>query len=111
MSENINDTDTKIIRSQVDSLLNVLKTQNSPITEEREYELSKQYSYLYNTSKTLFKFILNNYKSKQNQSFFTTTIKLMLDNIEDIQNGKISQTKASGVIGTRLAKEYINVCK
>ena len=35
----------------------------------------------------------------------------MLLNIFKIQNNKISQLKASEIIGTKLAREYIDVCK
>lgn len=114
MSNNIADTDIDLIRKEIFELITILK-QIPRLSEEREYELSKQFSHLYNTSKTLFKFIINNANSKttpnHNQNFFIKTIDLMLNKISDIQKGKLSQLEASSIIGTHVAKEYIDVCK
>lgn len=111
MSNNINDTNVELLKEEINSLLDTLKKNNERISEEREYELSKRYINLYTTSKTLFKFIINNGVKHNNQEFLMKTVNLMLDKIKDIQSGKISQDKASGIIGTHVAKEFINVCK
>jgi predicted nuclease of predicted toxin-antitoxin system len=70
--------------------------------------LENKYKYLSSSSPTLFKYILKNYgQDKFDKAFFEKTIKLMLLNIENIQNSKITQHDASENVGTHLAHQFI----
>jgi hypothetical protein len=110
MSGNINDTNIKLIKTQTFNLISDLENYAKSSRNISIYEniLKKKYNYLYNTSKTLFDLILNQYKNKQfDKVYFNTMINKMLNYIGEIQNNKISQYDASVKIGTDLAYKYI----
>ena len=109
MSGNINNTNVDQIKSDIKSMLNDLedlcKKNEDIISYYNSYK--KKYLNLYNTSKSLFNFIINNYGSKNfDQNKFNTNIKMMLNAISDIQQAKITQEKASMHIGQSLASQY-----
>ena len=104
MSGNINDTDVSQIRKEVYDMIYDIAHNN----KNDQGELQAKYEYLYQTSKGLFKFVLTNINADNfKSSTFYGTLELMLNKIEEIQQNKISQLNASGVIGTHLAKSYI----
>lgn len=107
MSSNINDTNVKLIYSELHSLIN-----DNLFLSSSDELLQKRLPNIYSTSPTLFKMICSN-KDKifNNDKSFFDKIHLMLFNIFQIQTNKITQHKASEIIGTNLAQEFIDVCK
>lgn len=110
MSSNINNTNVYKLKDEItnfaNELVEMIKIGQNPINNK--FVLQNKYSYLHNTSKTLFDFILNNYASGNvNVNFMNKTITYMLNSIVSIQKGEISKTKASEQIGSILADEYI----
>jgi hypothetical protein len=110
MSSNINNTNVYKLKDEItnfaNELVEMIKIGQNPINNK--FVLQNKYSYLHNTSKTLFDFILNNYASGNvNVNFMNKTITYMLNSILSIQKGEISKTKASEQIGSILADEYI----
>lgn len=107
MSGNINDTNVDIITKQVDDLLYELRahTGGQRIDETR---LQRKYKDLYNTSKTLFNFILKNHNSEKfDKEYFDRTLSLMLGSIRSIQNQSSSVHNESVLIGKHLAHTFI----
>jgi hypothetical protein len=109
MSNNIHDTNVNLIKTQVLSLMNdidVLDPSESALDSQHVFK--QKYKHLSSTSDTLFKYILKNYNQKNfNRRFFQTTLHLMLNNISQIQDNKVTQHNASSQVGEHLAKEYI----
>ena len=105
MSNNINDT--KINRIKLESE-NLIKDVENNYIDLQELEI--RYKYLFNTSKTLFNFIIKEHqKSSFNKEHFTEKLNQMLFLIKKIQDDEISKYDASANIGSVLAKEYIPV--
>jgi hypothetical protein len=96
-------TDTETLRNEIKELK---KKMNENVYSE--YILKQIAPNLYKTSKTLFDMIIKNKSGGHNTD---QTIEKMLDLISEIQNKKISQYDASGIIGTQLAEQYIDVMK
>jgi len=99
MSGNINDTDTKTIREQVHNM--IWDLENRVLTP---IECREKYKDLHSTSKTLFDYIS---KQSYDKEDFHKNLDLMLDQIELIQNKKLSQYTASTNIGYHLAGKYL----
>lgn len=94
----------RMLLKELDEIL----TSKDPDVSSWSSLLEKKYKYLSSNSPTLFKYILKNYGQKDfDKAFFEKTIKLMLVNIENIQNSKISQHDASEKVGTHLAHQFI----
>lgn len=107
MSGNIHDTNINQIKTEVYNLIDDLKQLNEDPCEH-EYRFKKKYKYLYNTSQSLFSFIISNWgKDEFNQNFFNKTLELMLTQIEKIQQSRISQYDASSNVGSHLATTFI----
>ena len=105
MSGNIRDTKVDVLKSEIDSLLNELHTCT---TTKQLKTLPVKYNHLYSTSKTLFNHILKEgLKPTFDRKSFDDTISVMLTSVTDIQNSRMSQYEASGVVGTHLAQRYI----
>ena len=106
MSGNINDTDIIKIKNQVADLLGELYTlENTPMTNAY---LRDKYSYLINTSKSLYNYIINGYNTPRfDEKTFYKNLDIMLNSIENIQKQNISQHDASINVGTVLAEKYI----
>lgn len=113
MSGNINDTNTELIKQQVENLqkdISDIYSRNETVNDWKD-SLSKKYKHLSKTSNTLFKYIIENYGTdKFNQSFFDKTITMMLSKISNIQNSNVTQENASVYIGTHLAQKFIPQC-
>lgn len=110
MSGNIHDTNIACIRTQIHDLIDELQLLHDSSKKKSEWldTLQKKYKQLYSTSNTLFKFIVQNYRTSNfNETFFNQTIDLMLNKIENIQNSRITQEDASANIGTHLAHTFI----
>lgn len=110
MSGNINDTDVKTIKEQINNLKNKLDMiyNTGDNKEDWEVSLKREFRKLYKTSKTLFNYIYINYNTENfNENFFNKTIDMMLDKIISIQQSEITQESASNNIGSLLAKKYI----
>jgi hypothetical protein len=107
MSSNIHDTNVKLIYSELQSLIN-----DTLFLSSSDELLQQRLPHIYTTSPTLFKMISSN-KDKifNNDKSFFDKIHLMLFNIFQIQSNNITQHKASEIIGTNLAQEFIDVCK
>lgn len=102
------DTNVFLIKEQTYNLLEeLLKTQPTSSDQGVEY-LESKYSYLFQISPGLFKFII---KEALLPNFdlikFTHKLDIMLDYIKDIKTSKISQHTASEKIGIVIADEYI----
>lgn len=98
----IHNTRVSIIKTEIETLKRLLNN-----GEKRPVVLEQVVPELLKTSKTLYNIILKEYKSKD----VDQKIAKMLDLISKIQKDEISQYDASGIIGTDLAKQYINVVK
>ncbi len=116
MSGNISDTNVDRIKLDIPNLiqdlqfLNQVKLLSNNTIDHHIPLLQDKYSNLYNTSKTLFNYIVTNIITPSesfNINYFQHTIDMMLNNIKDIQESKISQNKASMKIGTHLAHTYV----
>ena len=114
MSGNIHDTNTSLIRKDVDDLLEELQGLKKKKINLKNYldsnseDLKKKYSNLYNTSNTLFKFIISQYDTdKFDRDQFNNTLSILLSNIENIQKSKKTQHDASVEVGSILANKYI----
>lgn len=104
MPNNIYKTNSNQILKECNELIMDLQN-NHPINESI---LKKKYKYLYNTSKTLFHFIIKEINSNTfNSELFYNKLNTMLHYITEIQNNKISQHNASTSIGNLLASEFI----
>jgi len=113
MSGNIFDTNTIKLRSELKDLiqdLDELLLNDKPLIQYED-ELKLKYPTIATTSKTLFKYLLNNYGTNRfNHAFFQSTIDLMLSKISQIQSSfdqENSQHNASVEIGTHLAQTFI----
>lgn len=110
MSGNIHDTNVSSIKTDVDKMINEIKSiiDRGESPKDYEYTLAKKYKSLHNTSKTLFQFILKNYGTNRfNQQFFDKTLELMLSQITKIQNSNTNQYDASANVGKHLASTFI----
>ncbi len=94
---NIHKTNVNKIKQEVHDLLNDIKT-------DPQEDYSRKYKHLYNTSKTLYNFIV---KEHNTGKFNQTMLDQMLNRILKIQTNEISQNEASEEIGMSLAKIYI----
>jgi protoheme ferro-lyase len=110
MSGNIKDTDVELVKKEVFDLINDLEnyTKSSRNLNVYEEAMKKKYKNLFNTSKTLFNLIFNQFKDKKfDKEYFNFMVNKMLSYITKIQNNEISQYDASANIGTDLAEKYI----
>lgn len=98
---NIHKTNPELLKTEIKNLRDKLEKNVA------DYILEKTCPHLFKTSPTLFKMIVKNYKDPN----LDVKIDQMLELILKIQNKTLSQHEASEIIGTNLAKEYINVCK
>lgn len=103
MSGNINDTNVSLLRKQVYDLIGELNENTNNYKFMSIESLETKYDHLVKSSKTLFKFIVSNTIDTK----FYANLEMMLNKIEEIQQNKISQFNASGVIGTHLTKTYV----
>lgn len=102
MQNNINNTNVNLLKKQVNDMIDEIYILNIELNID---VLKKKYSDLFYTSKTLFNMITK--KEIKDLNMFKKNIHKMLELILNIQNGKISQNKASEEIGTLIAKQYI----
>lgn len=103
MSGNIHDTDVQKIKQQVYGLLSDL---DAGVRDNNA--LTQKFEYLHSTSKTLFNFILKNYKNpKFDKTFFDKTLSVMLAQISEIQTNTTSQYLASKAVGEHIAEHFI----
>jgi len=110
MSGNIHDTNTDKIEKEVRLLQRDLNDLVSTSENLDDYlqTLQNRYKYLYKTSASLFKFIFENYsKNTFDKQAFSKNLDMMLAQIRNIQDAKMSQYDASAVVGESLAKQYI----
>jgi hypothetical protein len=104
MSNNIHDTNIYIVKTQVDEMINDMLV--NKITDEEC--LKEKYQRLYEISKTLFSFIHKNITNKKfDKSSFEKNLNEMLKLIFKIQKEEITQDKASELVGSSLAQQYI----
>ena len=103
MSQNIHDTNVGLIKTQLESLVSDL---DSNINSD--FYLETKYQQLRETSPTLYKFVISQYKSRSfNKELFTKNMTMMLTNILKIQNNEMSQHDASVEVGEELALQFI----
>lgn len=100
-SNSIHNTNVEQIKLEVKDMLELLNT--GVCKSETLYK--KKYRCLYETSPTLFNFILKNYK--QNPQQLQKNIDMMLNLIFKIQKSEISQYDASVVVGQSIGEQYI----
>ena len=103
MSNNIHDTKVEKIKTQVYNLMEDIKN------GERDTELLEgKYSYLFNTSKTLFNLVSKEAKKDNfNKQQFDRNLEQMLKHIVKIQSDELTQNEASENIGKLLANQFI----
>ena len=110
MSDNIHNTDTHTIRRQVNLFIQDIK-------DGVLCDYTDKYKELNNTSSSLFKMIDTDIRKEitdgrfDENNQFLFRVESMLSLVENIQSNRISQHDASGLVGTALAKEYIDACK
>jgi len=103
----IHNTNAKLIHDELKSLIN-----NKEFLSISKENLENLIPHTKNISPALFNMVYaNKFNIFNNDKNFFDKINFMLLNIFKIQNNKISQLKASEIIGTKLAREYIDVCK
>lgn len=103
MSRNI---DINLLEKQIRNIVDELtenKLNDSPITESEKFILKQTYSYLYESSSTLFDMILANFKNKE---FLEKHLRIILENLYKLQNNQLSQYDASANVGTHFANEF-----
>lgn len=98
----IYNTQVQVLKTEISTLKKALlnKQRNKHILEQCAPNLLL-------TSKTLFNMIITNYQNTD----IDEKINKMLDLVLKIQRKEISQYDASGIVGTQLAKQYINAVK
>ena len=101
MSNAIHNTNVQKIREEITQLSEIL----SIGVINSETVLQNKFSYLFNTSPTLFKFIMKNHK--QNKEQFNKNIDTMLNLIFKIQTSEITQHDASAIVGQFIGEQYI----
>ena len=101
MSNVIHNTNVQKIRDEITQLSDIL----SIGIIKSESVLQNKFSYLFNTSPTLFKFIIKNHK--QNKEQFNKNIDIMLNLIFKIQTSEMTQHDASAVVGQFIGEQYI----
>ena len=107
-NERIHKTNVDLIRKQVYDLIKDLEGNHSSSIQSDPSLLEEKYNYLFNTSKTLFKYIVTQYgTSRFNQDVLDKNLDMMLKSITKIQSSKLTQEDASIQIGESLAKQYI----
>jgi hypothetical protein len=84
---------TDLLRQQLLDISNIKE-------QDKEQEIGTRFEYLKNSFPSLYE------KISQDSENYTLCIK-MIDAIEEIQNGKISEHDASERIGTNLAEKYV----
>ena len=106
---NIHHTNVDKVKAQVKQFLADLdyhKKDMSTIPGKDIFE--DRYHYLCKISQTLFNFIYENYLNPQfDKTVFRRHLDEMLKYISKIQKSEITQDKASEIIGTMVAKQYI----
>jgi hypothetical protein len=109
MSQEIQKTNTTVIRQETFGLISYLDTIRGKDTELDI--IKKKFPVLYHTSPTLFNHVLNNYSKTRNNRIEETKFKynldMLLSGIENVQKGKVTHTEASGKVGVHLAHTYI----
>jgi hypothetical protein len=116
-SKNIKDINFNSVKKEIDELISELyltnyvlvKKNNVQDPDDNNYIIFKtKYKYLFNTSKTLFNYILSEInKNGFNKVNFDFKINEMLYMIHKIQNSEITQDEASKKVGVMLANQYI----
>jgi hypothetical protein len=103
----IHNTNARLIHDELKSLIN-----NKEFLSISKENLENLIPHTKKISPALFNMVYaNKFNIFNNDKNFFDKINFMLLNIFKIQNNKISQLKASEIIGTKLAREYIDVCK
>ena len=104
----IHKTDINLIRQETLDLITILDENTSNLNVS---DLEIRFKNLFDTSPTLFSFIIKNYKKTRNdkreEDKFKQNLDLILNGIRDVQLGRVSHTEASGKVGTHLAHTYI----
>jgi hypothetical protein len=103
----IHKTNVNIIRQQSFDLISYLDT----VKEVKMDILQEKFNELFTTSPTLFNYILKNYSitrnNKEKETQFKQNLDMLLSSVKDVQNGKMTQTQASGKVGVHLAHTFI----
>jgi hypothetical protein len=102
--ESIITTDCKLLRSELLELKNLLDIQSTSLGFDDKIHLGlenlkREFTYLNEYPSLLEKMCENS----RNYGFCIE----MIEHIEEIQKGHLSQYEASGVIGTKLAEKYV----
>ena len=108
-SNNIHRTNIDRVKEQVKQFLADLDYhKKDPSTMPNKDVFEDRYHYLCKISQTLFNFIHENYLNSQfDKTVFKRHLDEMLKYIGKIQTSEITQDKASEIIGTMVAKQYI----
>jgi len=99
----IQDTNVQKLQYEIYNLLELLDKN----TLKSESVLKKNFSVLYETSPTLFNFILKNH-DKQDRKQLISNIDMMLSLVLKVQTSKISLYDASVAVGNSIGKQYIS---
>jgi hypothetical protein len=103
----IHKTNVNAIRQQSFDLISFLDS----VKEVNVDILHEKFNVLFTTSPTLFNYILKNYSTtrndKEKETLFKQNLDVLLSSIKDVQNGKMTQTQASGKVGVHLANTFI----
>lgn len=113
MSGNIHDTNTARIRMQCFDLLSDVRNGKITIhdlldnTNEEYTLINNDYILLQKTSRSLYNFIIKDgLKRDFRHDEFESNLDMMLILIKKIQDGKMSQEKASELVGKDMANQY-----
>lgn len=108
MSKNIFNTDTIRVKENVDQLITELNTIVTRQESINIYTLKKKFRYLEKNFPSLFNLIVNEYNSQNfNKERLEIILNTMLQQIEKIQQSKVTQHDASVVVGEHLAQTFI----
>jgi hypothetical protein len=106
-----NNIDIKKLESEIKNMINDLDDQFNTIssntlnevTESQKFILKQKYSYLHDSSLTLFNMILSNFKNK---TFLRNHISVLIENLTKLQKNELTEYNASVNVGTHFANEY-----
>lgn len=113
----IKNVNVDLIKIEINNLFNEIYSLNYILIKKNNADdpdditcirLKNKYKCLFNTSKTLFNYILSEInKDNFNKNIFDKKINSMLSMISKIQKSEITQDDASKKVGIMLADEYI----
>lgn len=102
LNKTIHDTDISKIQKDIVNMIQLLDQK----TLKSETVLKKRFAYLFDTSPSLFNFILKNH-DKQDRNKLLSNIDMMLSLVLKIQKSEVSLYDASTFVGQKIGEQYI----